>query len=66
MRKSLTLRQIQVLQLHADGYSTQEIADILQLSLATIRAHQQAIRNRLHRHSMIAAVADGFRKELVH
>jgi DNA-binding NarL/FixJ family response regulator len=43
----LTKRQLQVLQLIADGHSTKEIAAILDISVKTIETHRKQIMDKL-------------------
>jgi len=43
----LTKRQLQVLQLIADGHSTKEIAAILEISVKTIETHRKQIMDKL-------------------
>jgi len=45
--EKLTPAQIQIAELIKHGYTTKEIADLLNLSPATIACHRQAIRKRL-------------------
>ncbi len=52
-----TPREAEVLQLMADGKSTQEIADALFISVATVRHHVQSILRKLDVHSRLEAVA---------
>jgi DNA-binding NarL/FixJ family response regulator len=44
---SLTKRELQVLQLIADGHSTKEIAAILEISVKTIETHRKQIMDKL-------------------
>jgi DNA-binding NarL/FixJ family response regulator len=53
----LTPRQIQILQLMADGTSPAEIAAQLNMSLYTLRTHVQNILTRLGVHTKVEAVA---------
>jgi len=43
----LTKRQLQVLQLIADGHSTKELAAILDISVKTIETHRKQIMDKL-------------------
>jgi len=61
----LSRREADVLQLMADGASTQEIAERLHLSHHTVRNHVQHIFARLGAHSKLEAVAIGLRRGLV-
>jgi PAS domain S-box-containing protein len=53
----LTPRQAEVLRHLADGASTQQIADELNLSVETVRNHIRAILRKLGAHSRLEAVA---------
>jgi DNA-binding NarL/FixJ family response regulator len=53
----LTPRQLEVLQLLADGKSPRMIAQDLEMSDATLRTHMQNILTRLGAHSKLEAVA---------
>ena len=44
----LTKRELQVLQLIADGHSTKEIAAILEISVKTVEAHRAHIKEKLN------------------
>jgi DNA-binding NarL/FixJ family response regulator len=49
---SLSKRQIEVMRLIAEGYSTRKIADRLSLSIKTIEKHRQALMARLDIHEV--------------
>jgi DNA-binding NarL/FixJ family response regulator len=49
-RITLTGRQLEIVQLIAEGYSTKEIADLLLLSLKTVEKHRQAAMDKLDIH----------------
>jgi PAS domain S-box-containing protein len=61
----LTPRQAEVLQLLADGASTDDIARRLHLSKETVRNHIRGILRELGAHSRIEAVAIAHRRGLV-
>ena len=61
----LTPRQHEVLQLLADGASTDDIARRLHLSKETVRNHVRAILRALRAHSRLEAVAMALRRGLV-
>ena len=61
----LTEREQEVLELMAEGKSTDRIAVILSISRATARNHIQNILQKLHVHSRAEAVAYGFEHGLV-
>lgn len=48
----LTGRQLQVLQLIAEGYSSKEIADLLRVSEKTVAHHRQALMHKLDLHEI--------------
>jgi DNA-binding NarL/FixJ family response regulator len=62
---SLTGRELEVLELLADGRSNQAIADDLGVSLNTVRNHVQNLLTKLHAHSRLEAVAAGVRQGLI-
>lgn len=53
----LTPRETEVLRLLTDGRGTQEIADELFISVATVRRHVQSILRKLRVHTRLEAVA---------
>jgi DNA-binding NarL/FixJ family response regulator len=57
----LTARELEVLQLLAEGASTTKASDQLGISSATLRAHVQAILRKLGAHSRLEAVAEAAR-----
>jgi DNA-binding NarL/FixJ family response regulator len=57
VRASLTRRELEVMQLLADGASNQAIAERLFISLHTVRNHVQRIITKLGVHSKLEAVA---------
>jgi len=59
----LTPRQFQVLQLLAEGYSTTEIADALQVSEGTVRNHIRFLLAELRVRSRLEAVVAAFRND---
>lgn len=61
----LTKRELQVLQLLAEGISLQNIGKRLSISLTTVRNHMQHIQKRLGVHSQTEAVAYAYRHNLV-
>ncbi len=63
--QSLTRREIEVLQLLADGCSTKQLAETLGLSLNTVRNHVQSAINRLGAHSKLEAVSIAIRQGLI-
>jgi DNA-binding NarL/FixJ family response regulator len=61
----LTARQHDVLELLAEGASTEQIAQQLFLSEQTVRNHVQHILNRLNTHSRLQAIAMAHREGLI-
>ena len=61
----LTPRQKEVLQLIAAGYSTKEIADLLDLSVKTVEAHRANLMERLDIHDVPGLVRLAIRARLV-
>jgi LuxR family transcriptional regulator, maltose regulon positive regulatory protein len=53
----LSDREIEVLQLIADGYSNQQVAEQLFISLGTVKAHTASIYRKLDVRSRTQAVA---------
>lgn len=62
---SITRRQRQILQLFADGHSTDEVAKRLGLSLETVRTHASASLPRLGARDRAHAVAIAMRGSLI-
>ncbi len=54
---SLTTRQAEVLQMYSDGFTTDAIADVLGLSVETIRTHTKRILAKLNAQTRTHAVA---------
>jgi DNA-binding CsgD family transcriptional regulator len=62
---SLTRREIEVLQLIADGLTSKRIAARLCLSVETVKSHLGVIYAKLGANSRAQAVAIGFRQGLL-
>ena len=62
---ALTRRQREILQLYANGLSTEEVAERLERSTETIRTHTKAALSRLGARDRAHAVAIGLRKALI-
>ena len=60
--RELTRRQRQILQLYADGHSTERAAQRLGLSTETVRTHTKAVLARLEARDRAHAVAIGLRR----
>ncbi len=64
--RQLSLRETQVLRWLALGKSTTLIADILAISVCTVRAHVRSILIKLHASNIHHAIALAFAKGLLH
>lgn len=62
----LSPRELEILQLLAEGRSIAEISDQLHLSVHTIRNHVKQILTKLDAHSQLQAVVNGARRGLIH
>jgi two-component system nitrate/nitrite response regulator NarL len=65
MRESLSPRELEVLQLLADGTATREIARRLGISYSTVRTHVRSISHKLGARSMVNAVVAARKLDLV-
>ena len=63
--EQLTPRQREIMQLLAEGHSTQEIADILHISPKTVATHREQIMERLDIHDLASLVRYSVRMGLV-
>jgi DNA-binding NarL/FixJ family response regulator len=63
--RALTRRQRQILQLYADGLSTENTAQRLGVSTETVRSHTKAVISRLEARDRTHAVAIGLRSSLI-
>jgi DNA-binding CsgD family transcriptional regulator len=63
--KDLTPREIEVLGLISEGYSTRELAGVLGISPHTVREYRMRILNRLGVHSIGHAIAIGLRQGVI-
>lgn len=61
----LTARELEVLQLLAEGASTTQASERLGISSATLRAHVQSILRKLGAHSRLEAVAEAARMGVI-
>ena len=61
----LTSRQLEVLQLVAEGKNTKEIADILDVSVKTVEAHRLQLMQRLDIHDVASLVRYAIRSGFV-
>lgn len=53
--EALTVRELEILKLLAQGYMYKEIADRLAISMSTVRTHVTAVYEKLHVHSRTEA-----------
>jgi len=63
--RSLTQREREVLRVLADGLSTEDIANTLFISVATVRNHIQNILRKLEVHSKVEAVSLALRHRVI-
>jgi DNA-binding NarL/FixJ family response regulator len=63
--QQLSDREVEVLQLLADGRSTSGVADTMHISVNTVRNHVQHVLRKLGSHSRLEAVAAGMRAGLI-
>jgi DNA-binding CsgD family transcriptional regulator len=61
----MTGRELEVLELLAQGRSTQEVADTLGISVLTVRGHVRRVLVKLGVHSRLEAVAFALRRGLI-
>jgi DNA-binding CsgD family transcriptional regulator len=61
----LSQRELEILQLYADGLSRRQIGERLGISEATVRTHSGRVLIKLRVHSQAAAVALGIRNGIV-
>jgi len=61
----LTPREMEVLKLVAEGYTNQEIADKLVLSIKTVQAHRANVMGKLELHDITQLVRFALRHGLV-
>jgi DNA-binding NarL/FixJ family response regulator len=64
-KPALSEREKEVLNALSNGKSYQEIADLLFISIDTVRQHIRNIYSKLHVHTQSEAVAHGIRKGLI-
>jgi DNA-binding NarL/FixJ family response regulator len=65
MRHSLSQRELEVLQMMADGIPTREVSRRLGISYSTVRTHVRSISSKLGTRSMVSAVVTARDLELV-
>ena len=58
-------RELEILQLIADGFSNRDIAEALAVSLETVKSHVRRLLGKLHASGRAHAVAIAWRKDLV-
>lgn len=61
----LTPREMEVLKLVAEGYTNQEIADKLVLSIKTVQAHRANVMGKLELHDITQLVRFALRHGMV-
>lgn len=62
---TLSSREIEIIKLAADGYTSREIADELELSIDTIETHRKNIIHKTNQRNFIAVVSYAFRTKLL-
>lgn len=62
----LSVRELEVLQLMANGKSSKAIALELFISTNTIEAHRKQILKKMAAKNMVEAISIAFRKEIIH
>lgn len=62
---NLTPREREVLQLIAEGYKNKDIADILKISIKTVRAHRSNIMQKLDLHSQGELIKYAIQKKII-
>ena len=65
-RPSLTPREVQVLELIAEGMRNREIAEVLHLSEETVEVHVKNIRTKLGVKDRTAAVNVAIKRGIIH
>jgi len=65
LQESLTSREREILTLLAQGHGTRDIANLLSLSLHTVRNHIQHILQKLQVHTRLEAVAIALKHNLI-
>lgn len=65
IRESLSPRELEVLQLLAEGIATRQIASQLGISYSTVRTHVRSISHKLGARSMVSAVVTARELELL-
>ena len=58
-------RQLEILGLLAEGYSSEGVAEVLQISRETVRTHRQHILRRSDRPNMIASITEALRAKWI-
>jgi DNA-binding NarL/FixJ family response regulator len=65
-RRQLTPRQLEIIQLLAEGKSNKEVATILDISVKTVETHRANIMLKLDLHSITDLVHYAIRNEIIH
>ena len=63
--QAFTVRELEIIRLFADGYTAKKIADLLHLSVGTVRTHRQNVLSKSKCRNMTALVAYCIRRGLV-
>lgn len=62
---NLTDREVEVLSLIAEGHTTAEISELLDLSPHTVQSHRRAIMEKLNLHDRVELVKYAIRRGLI-
>ena len=63
--KNLTERELEVLQLIADGLTDEQIAEELDISIHTANAHRKKLLEKMNVNNAALLIAEAFRRKLV-
>jgi DNA-binding CsgD family transcriptional regulator len=63
--KKLSERELEVLQLIADGLTSEQIAHDLGITIHTVSAHRKKLLEKMNANNVALLVAEAFRKGLV-
>jgi len=66
LEHNLTPQEVRLLQILAEGYSYQAIADRLKISINTVRVYIRSIYDKLHVHSKSEAVSKALRSRIIY
>ncbi len=58
-------RQLEILQLLAEGFSSAQVAEVLEISTETVRTHRQHILQRTDRRNMVSLIVQAVRQNWI-